>query len=62
MPAVVRKLALAAVASLSLGLQACAPAAESEPQAADTTETAVELVADDYVILYSGREETLVQP
>jgi iron(III) transport system substrate-binding protein len=66
MPAVVRKLALAAVASLSLGLQACAPpaepVAESEAQAADTTETAVELVADDYVILYSGREETLIQP
>jgi len=66
MPVVVRTLALAAVASLSLGLAACAPAAEpvaeSEPQVADTTETAVELVADDYVILYSGREETLIQP
>jgi iron(III) transport system substrate-binding protein len=66
MPVVVRTLALAAVTSLSLGLSACAPAGEpvddSEPQASETTDTAVELVADDYVILYSGREETLIQP
>ena len=66
MPIVLRTLALTAVATLSFGLAACAPAAlpvaESEPEAADTTETAVELVADDYVILYSGREETLIQP
>ena len=65
MPVLARTWAFAAVASLSFGLSACAPAAEpvagSDPPA-DTAETAVELIADDYVILYSGREETLIQP
>ena len=63
MPVVVRTWAVAAVASL--GLAACAPlavpSAESDPQAAESTDATV-LVSDDYVILYSGREETLIQP
>ena len=61
-----RGVALVLVSALSLVGCATAPEAEvaeeSAPTAPTTQEVAVEPVADDYVILYSGRNESLVQP
>ncbi len=61
-----RGVALVLISALALVGCATAPEAEvaeeSAPTASTTQEVAVEPVADDYVILYSGRNESLVQP
>ena len=68
MPASARLRGVALVLGSALVLSACAatPEVEVAPEEAPTEEVveevAIEPVADDYVILYSGRNETLVQP
>jgi iron(III) transport system substrate-binding protein len=66
MPVVARALAIATIASLSLIVSACAtpagPASDPQQSPGESTENEIVSVADDYVILYSGREESLVQP
>jgi len=68
MPASARLGGVALVLGSALVLSACAatPEVEGAPEEAPTEEVveevAIEPVADDYVILYSGRNETLVQP
>ena len=68
MPASARIRGVALVLGSALVLSACAatPEVEVAPEEAPTEEVveevAIEPVADDYVILYSGRNETLVQP
>jgi len=68
MPASARLRGVALVLGSAFVLSGCAatPQVEGAPEEAPTEEVveevAIEPVADDYVILYSGRNETLVQP
>lgn len=65
MPLIARPHRVIVAFATTLVLGGCALPAEDAPPVAQETPAAAEAVvpvADDYVILYSGREETLVQP